>query len=62
VVPHRGGSAARRFARRFTRKFYNPDGEVTADMLVDLQSGNEERGIVALPFERPCPPPPSTSR
>ncbi|WP_439832838.1 30S ribosomal protein S12 methylthiotransferase accessory factor YcaO [Aeromonas caviae] len=36
----------------FTRKFYNPDGEVTADMLVDLQSGNEERGIVALPFER----------
>ncbi|MGL5462243.1 MAG: 30S ribosomal protein S12 methylthiotransferase accessory factor YcaO, partial [Aeromonas veronii] len=36
----------------FTRKFYNPDGEVTADMLVDLQSNNEERGIVALPFER----------
>lgn len=36
----------------FTRKFYNPDGEVTADMLVDLQSGNEGRGIVALPFER----------
>ena len=36
----------------FTRKFYNPDGEVTADMLVDLQSGNEERGIVVLPFER----------
>jgi ribosomal protein S12 methylthiotransferase accessory factor len=25
---------------------------VTADMLVDLQSNNEERGIVALPFER----------
>lgn len=36
----------------FTRKFYNPDGEVTADMLVDLQSNNEECGIVALPFER----------
>ncbi|AEY02498.1 hypothetical protein GU3_13725 [Oceanimonas sp. GK1] len=36
----------------YTRGFYDPDGELTADMLVDLQSGNEERGICALPFER----------
>ncbi|MBL1377534.1 30S ribosomal protein S12 methylthiotransferase accessory factor YcaO [Zobellella iuensis] len=36
----------------FTRGFYNPDDELTADMLIDLQSGNEERGICALPFER----------
>ncbi|MDX1268155.1 MAG: YcaO-like family protein, partial [Oceanisphaera sp.] len=36
----------------YTRGFYDPDGELTADMLIDLQSGNEERGICALPFER----------
>ncbi|WP_418139289.1 30S ribosomal protein S12 methylthiotransferase accessory factor YcaO [Oceanimonas smirnovii] len=36
----------------YTRGFYDPDGALTADMLIDLQSGNEERGICALPFER----------
>ncbi|MGL5948379.1 MAG: 30S ribosomal protein S12 methylthiotransferase accessory factor YcaO [Aeromonas sp.] len=36
----------------YTRKFYDPEGEVCAEMLVDLQSGNDARGIVALPFER----------
>ncbi|MBY0515937.1 MAG: YcaO-like family protein [Bacteriovoracaceae bacterium] len=33
-------------------KQYNPSGELTAPMLVDTQSGNRERGIVALPFVR----------
>ncbi|MCS3430782.1 30S ribosomal protein S12 methylthiotransferase accessory factor YcaO [Klebsiella sp. BIGb0407] len=32
--------------------FYDPEQELTAGMLVDLQSGNEERGICALPFTR----------
>ncbi|MCT7656617.1 YcaO-like family protein [Oceanimonas sp. NS1] len=36
----------------YTRRFYDPENALTADMLIDLQSGNEERGICALPFER----------
>lgn len=34
------------------RAFYDPDSELTASMLIDLQSGNEDRGICALPFTR----------
>lgn len=34
------------------RAFYDPENEVTAGMLIDLQSGNEDRGICALPFTR----------
>ncbi len=33
-------------------RFYNPANELYASQLVDLQSGNEERGICALPFTR----------
>ncbi len=36
----------------YTLDFYDPEGELSADMLVDMQSGNEERGICALPFVR----------
>lgn len=36
----------------YTLEFYDPEGELSADMLIDLQSGNEERGICALPFVR----------
>ena len=32
--------------------FYNPDGEIDAGVLVDLNSGNVERGICALPYQR----------
>ncbi|MCK8584088.1 YcaO-like family protein [Yersinia ruckeri] len=32
--------------------FYNPDHELDANDLVDLQSGNGERGICSLPFTR----------
>ncbi|MDF7669966.1 30S ribosomal protein S12 methylthiotransferase accessory factor YcaO [Orbaceae bacterium ESL0721] len=32
------------------RVFYDPDGELSATDLIDLQSSNRERGIVALPF------------
>jgi ribosomal protein S12 methylthiotransferase accessory factor len=34
------------------RNFYDPDGALRAGALVDLQSGNKERGICALPFTR----------
>lgn len=32
--------------------FYNPDGDIDAHVLVDLNSGNVERGICALPYQR----------
>ncbi|AMP17270.1 30S ribosomal protein S12 methylthiotransferase accessory factor YcaO [Collimonas pratensis] len=34
------------------QKFYNPEGTVDATTLVDYNSGNEERGICALPYLR----------
>ncbi|ORM54060.1 ribosomal protein S12 methylthiotransferase accessory factor YcaO [Pantoea conspicua] len=34
------------------RAFYDPDNALTAAELIDLQSGNAERGICALPFTR----------
>lgn len=32
--------------------FYNPDGDIDAGVLVDLNSGNTARGICALPYQR----------
>lgn len=32
--------------------YYDPEGELTPDLLVDLQSGNYDRGIVAMPYVR----------
>jgi len=32
--------------------FYNPDGEIDDEILVDLNSGNVDRGICALPYTR----------
>lgn len=32
--------------------FYNPDSEIDASILVDLNSGNAKRGICALPYEK----------
>ncbi|WP_426110730.1 30S ribosomal protein S12 methylthiotransferase accessory factor YcaO [Massilia sp. PWRC2] len=32
--------------------FYNPDGDIDGEVLVDLNSGNVERGICALPYVR----------
>ena len=32
--------------------FYNPEGNITADVLVDMNSGNEDRGICAIPYIR----------
>lgn len=36
----------------FLRDYFDPNGELTPDLLVDLQSGNYERGIVVLPYTR----------
>lgn len=33
-------------------ELYNPEGSIPPQMLVDLNSGNRERGICALPFTR----------
>ena len=32
--------------------FYNPEGDIDGEVLVDLNSGNVERGICALPYTR----------
>jgi len=32
--------------------FYNPDGNIPAEVLVDMNSGNEDRGICAIPYVR----------
>jgi ribosomal protein S12 methylthiotransferase accessory factor len=34
------------------QKFYNPEGGALASQLVDLNSGNSERGICAIPYTR----------
>jgi ribosomal protein S12 methylthiotransferase accessory factor len=34
------------------QEFYNPEGEIHGDVIVDLNSGNTERGICALPYIR----------
>lgn len=34
------------------QKFYNPEGSVPASHLIDLNSGNAERGICAIPYQR----------
>ncbi|MGZ8256942.1 MAG: 30S ribosomal protein S12 methylthiotransferase accessory factor YcaO [Gallionella sp.] len=34
------------------QKFYNPDKQVAASQLVDLNSGNADRGICTIPYQR----------
>ncbi len=34
------------------QQFYNPERSIAADMLVDNNSGNDERGICAIPYVR----------
>ncbi len=34
------------------RAFYDPENELTGSQLIDLQSGNEARGVCGLPFTR----------
>jgi ribosomal protein S12 methylthiotransferase accessory factor len=37
---------------KYLLKIYNPDKELTASHLIDMNSGNVKRGICALPFTR----------
>jgi ribosomal protein S12 methylthiotransferase accessory factor len=34
------------------QKFYNPEGTAVASKLIDLNSGNQDRGICAIPYTR----------
>ena len=34
------------------QKFYNPEGTAVASQLIDLNSGNKDRGICAIPYKR----------
>lgn len=34
------------------QKFYNPEGTAVSSQLIDLNSGNKERGICAIPYTR----------
>ena len=34
------------------QQFYNPEGSVSASQLIDLNSGNNERGICTIPYTR----------
>lgn len=34
------------------QKFYNPEGTAVASQLIDLNSGNKERGVCAIPYTR----------
>ncbi|WP_047657884.1 YcaO-like family protein, partial [Salmonella enterica] len=34
------------------REFYDPENQLTGSQLIDLQSGNEARGVCGLPFTR----------
>ncbi|MGV6988937.1 30S ribosomal protein S12 methylthiotransferase accessory factor YcaO [Testudinibacter sp. P80/BLE/0925] len=36
----------------YLQQYYNPNQELTPEQLIDLQSGNGERGIVAMPYVR----------
>ncbi|MDR3413599.1 MAG: 30S ribosomal protein S12 methylthiotransferase accessory factor YcaO [Formivibrio sp.] len=50
--PGKRGSWPKEVLTPELQSFYNPDGEVSAGMLVDLNSGNDERGICAIPYTR----------
>ena len=34
------------------KAIYDPENELRADMLVDLNTGNQNKGICAIPYER----------
>lgn len=36
----------------FLWEYFDPNGEITPELLIDLQSGNYDRGIVTLPYVR----------
>ena len=50
--PHGDGSWPSELLNPELHSFYNPDGAIDSSVLVDLNSGNIERGICALPYTR----------
>ena len=51
-APTEDGAWPKELLNQELQEFYNPDGEIDASVLVDLNSGNVERGICALPYTR----------
>ena len=51
-LPNADGSWPTELLNPELHEFYNPDGEIDAQVLVDLNSGNVARGICALPYTR----------
>ena len=51
-TPNADGSWPKEMLNAELHAFYNPDGNIDANVLVDLNSGNVERGICALPYTR----------
>ncbi len=51
-APSKSGKWPKALLNPELHKFYNPDGDIGDHVLVDLNSGNVERGICALPYTR----------
>jgi ribosomal protein S12 methylthiotransferase accessory factor len=51
-TPNEDGSWPAAMLNPELHAFYNPGGEIDGEVLVDLNSGNIERGICALPYVR----------
>jgi ribosomal protein S12 methylthiotransferase accessory factor len=51
-APTKNGKWPKALLNPELHKFYNPDGDIGDHVLVDLNSGNVERGICALPYTR----------
>ena len=51
-VPNADGSWPAEMLNPELHAFYNPNGDIDAGVLVDLNSGNAARGICALPYTR----------
>ena len=50
--PLKNGKWPKKLLNAELQAFYNPEGEIHGDVIVDLNSGNTERGICALPYIR----------
>lgn len=50
--PLANGKWPKKLLNATLQKFYNPEGEIHGDVIVDLNSGNTARGICALPYKR----------
>ncbi len=51
-APKKSGKWPKEMLNPQLQAFYNPEGDIDAEVLVDLNSGNVERGICTLPYTR----------